>query len=79
VSDQAAKEVVKEHGKVRWFNTAKGFGWINRERGGDSIFVHFSNIDVAGFKTLDQDAAVEFEVIETPKGLAAVCVRPIRR
>jgi len=73
VSDQAAKEVVKEHGKVRWFNTAKGFGWINRERGGDSIFVHFSNIDVAGFKTLDQDAAVEFEVIENSKRTRPLC------
>lgn len=73
---EAAKEQVvgRETGRVKWFNPSKGFGFINLDGSNDSIFVHFSNINIEGFKTLDQDAEVTFEIEQTPKGLTAVNV-----
>ncbi len=59
-----------EKGTVKWFNEAKGFGFIEREDGPD-VFVHFSAIQDEGFKTLTEGQAVEFEVIEDVKGLKA--------
>jgi len=61
---------VKEKGTVKWFNAAKGFGFIQRESG-DDVFVHFSAIEASGYRTLDEGAAVEFEVKQGPKGLQA--------
>lgn len=60
-------------GKVKWFSDAKGYGFIERE-GGDDVFVHHSSIEGHGFKTLAEGEAVEFEVIEEPKGPKAVNV-----
>ena len=60
-------------GKVKWFNDAKGFGFIEQE-GGDDVFVHFSAISMDGFKTLAEGQAVEFEVKAGEKGLAAAKV-----
>ena len=57
-------------GKVKWFNNAKGFGFIERE-GGSDVFVHYSAIQGAGFRSLDEGQPVEFEIVEGPKGLQA--------
>lgn len=61
---------MKEKGTVKWFNAAKGFGFIQRASG-DDVFVHFSAIASSGYRTLDEGAAVEFEVKQGPKGLQA--------
>jgi CspA family cold shock protein len=60
---------VKE-GTVKWFNASKGFGFIEQDNGGD-VFVHYSAIKSDGFKTLDEGARVQFEVVDGPKGPAA--------
>lgn len=60
-------------GKVKWFNKEKGYGFIEREDGTD-VFVHFSAIQQDGFKTLQEGEAVEFEVVDGPKGLQAANV-----
>jgi CspA family cold shock protein len=57
-------------GKVKWFNEAKGFGFIEKSDGGD-IFVHFSAIQSSGFKTLTEGQAVRFDVVQGKKGPAA--------
>ncbi|MDF1566302.1 MAG: cold-shock protein [Deltaproteobacteria bacterium] len=58
-------------GKVKWFNDAKGFGFIVGDDAGEDVFVHFSVIDMDGFKTLREGQEVEFEVVQGPKGLQA--------
>lgn len=57
----------KEQGTVKWFNDAKGFGFITRVSGGD-VFVHHTAIDGSGFKTLAEGQSVEFSVTKGPKG-----------
>ena len=57
-------------GTVKWFSNEKGFGFIEREEG-DDVFVHFSQINQDGYKTLEQGQRVSFEVQEGPKGLQA--------
>ena len=57
-------------GTVKWFNDAKGFGFIAQENG-DDVFVHHSGIQADGFKSLDEGARVRFEVVDGPKGPAA--------
>lgn len=61
---------MKENGTVKWFNPAKGFGFIARENGED-VFVHFSAIETTGYRTLDEGARVSFVVKSGPKGLQA--------
>ena len=61
-------------GTVKWFNEAKGFGFISQE-GGEDVFVHFSAIQGDGFKTLAEGEALEFDVARGPKGLQASNVR----
>jgi CspA family cold shock protein len=61
-------------GKVKWFNDAKGFGFIEQENGGKDIFVHFSAIQDEGFKTLREGQEVSFEIVEGPKGPQATNV-----
>ncbi len=55
-------------GKVKWFNSAKGFGFVNADSDDRDIFVHYSSIDMDGFKTLKEGEEIEFELVEGPKG-----------
>ncbi|HEY6934279.1 MAG TPA: cold-shock protein [Marmoricola sp.] len=64
-------------GTVKWFNAEKGFGFIAQEGGGDDVFVHYSAITMQGYKSLEQDQRVEFEVTQGPKGPQAENVRPV--
>jgi cold shock protein len=64
---------MKEQGTVKWFNAAKGYGFIQRESGED-VFVHFSAIQGEGYRTLEEGARVSFEVKKGPKGLQAADV-----
>jgi len=59
-----------EQGSVKWFNDAKGFGFISRQSG-DDVFVHFSAIGGNGFKSLQEGQAVQFNVVRGPKGFQA--------
>ena len=61
---------MREKGVVKWFNPAKGYGFIQRSSGED-VFVHFSAIQVEGYRTLDEGAEVEFDLMQGPKGLQA--------
>lgn len=58
-------------GTVKWFNDAKGYGFITLPSGGDEVFVHFSSIQSEGFRTLSEGDEVEFEVTQTDRGLQA--------
>lgn len=58
---------MKEQGNVKWFDAQKGYGFIEREEG-DDVFVHFSEIAEDGFKTLEEDEEVEFEVVDGERG-----------
>ena len=64
-------------GTVKWFNAEKGFGFIAQDGGGPDVFVHYSAIDVQGYRSLDENQKVEFEVTQGPKGPQADQVRPI--
>jgi CspA family cold shock protein len=62
-------------GKVKWFNNAKGYGFILSEDGGDDLFVHYSSIQMDGYRTLKAGQTVEFDVQKGPKGFHAVNIR----
>ncbi|WP_409304239.1 cold-shock protein CspD [Peribacillus sp. SCS-155] len=65
-----------EQGKVKWFNAEKGFGFIGRE-GGDDVFVHFSEIQGEGFKSLEEGQEVSFEIVEGQRGPQAANVQKL--
>ena len=58
-------------GTVKWFNDAKGFGFITPDNGGDDVFAHFSQINAKGFRTLAENQRVSFDIVEGPKGKQA--------
>lgn len=62
------------NGTVKWFNAEKGYGFIADDDGGNDVFVHFSAIQADGFKTLEEGQAVEFDVVEGPRGEQAANV-----
>ena len=64
-------------GTVKWFNAEKGFGFIAQEGGGPDVFVHYSAINASGYKSLDENQRVEFDVTQGQKGPQAVSVRPL--
>jgi cold shock protein len=73
--DREAKQLPQE-GTVKWFSNEKGYGFIARN-GGDDVFVHFTAIEMEGYKTLVEGQAVEFEITDGPKGPQASNVRPV--
>ena len=62
-------------GTVKWFNDAKGFGFIEPQGGGDDVFAHFSAVQMDGFRTLKQGSQVLFELVQGPKGFPAQNIR----
>jgi len=70
------KEFAVAQGTVKWFNAEKGFGFISVDGGGADVFVHFSAIEMDGYKALDEGQRVEFEVTQGQKGPQAEHVRP---
>lgn len=65
-------------GKVKWFDSGKGYGYITPDDGGKDVFVHFSAIARDGGEPIETDTRVEFEVSNTPKGLQAMTVKVLR-
>jgi CspA family cold shock protein len=70
------KENNMEQGTVKWFNDAKGFGFISRQNGED-VFAHYSAITSSGFKSLQEGQAVQFNVVKGPKGWQAADIQPL--
>ena len=66
------------NGTVKWFNAQKGYGFITNEGTGEDVFVHFSGLNMEGFKSLEEGASVEFEVTEGAKGPQATNVTVIK-
>ncbi len=64
-------------GTVKWFNDAKGFGFIEPEGGGADVFAHFSAVQMEGFRTLKQGSKVSFDLVQGPKGDLAQNIRPL--
>lgn len=64
-------------GTVKWFNEAKGYGFITPEGGGEDLFAHFKEIQATGFRTLKEGQRVEFSAQRGPKGMQATQIRPI--
>ena len=64
-------------GRVKWFNDAKGYGFIEQPEGGEDIFVHFTSLTMEGFKTLSEGQEVEFEIKQGDKGLQAANVSQV--
>jgi CspA family cold shock protein len=64
-------------GTVKWFNAEKGFGFISQADGGPDVFVHYSEIASGGFRSLEEDQRVEFELAQGPKGPQATAVRVV--
>ena len=64
-------------GTVKWFNAEKGFGFIAPEDGSADVFVHYSAIQSSGYRSLEENQKVEFDVTQGPKGLQAENIRPL--
>jgi CspA family cold shock protein len=70
-------KVLPERGRVKWFNENRGYGFIRREEGGNEVYVHYSNIDGEGFRTLSEGELVEFDILEGERGPEARNVKRI--
>ena len=64
-------------GTVKWFNSEKGFGFIAPDEGGADVFAHYTAIDASGYRSLDENQKVEFDVTQGPKGPQAENIRPL--
>ena len=64
-------------GTVKWFNSEKGYGFITPDGGGNDVFAHFSAISTSGYRSLDENQRVEFEITQGPKGPQAENIRPL--
>ena len=64
-------------GTVKWFNNAKGFGFIRPQNGGEDVFVHYSTIDMEGYRSLKAGQEVSFDVTTGPKGMLATNIEPV--
>jgi CspA family cold shock protein len=64
-------------GTVKWFNSEKGFGFIAPDEGGADVFAHYSAIESSGYRSLEENQRVEFEIAQGPKGLQAENIRPL--
>jgi len=73
---EGVRKLAREQGVVKWFNASKGYGFIQRQSGED-VFVHFSAIQMDGYKTLNEGQLVEFEVRQGPKGFQAESVTAV--
>ena len=67
----------RESGTVKWFNNARGYGFITREQGGDDVFVHYRSIRGEGYRSLSEGQPVEFALLTGEKGLQAEDVVPV--
>lgn len=67
----------RKTGTVKWFDEDKGYGFIEQDDGDEDVFVHFSELNQDGFKSIDEDARVEFSVEQGPKGLKAIDVQEV--
>ena len=67
----------RQTGTVKWFNDAKGFGFITQDAGGDDLFVHFRSIESSGFKSLQEGQKVSYVAVKGQKGMQAEQVRPL--
>ncbi|GAB3290720.1 hypothetical protein GCM10027563_28460 [Parasphingorhabdus pacifica] len=74
-SSQEEKDMI--NGTVKWFNSEKGFGFIAPDEGGPDVFVHYSAIDASGFRTLEENQQVTYDVSQGPKGPQADVVRAV--
>jgi len=72
-----AKEIDMAFGTVKWFNADKGFGFITQDNGGPDVFAHFSAISASGFRSLEENQRVEFDVQQGQKGPQAANIRVI--
>ncbi|HUH86840.1 MAG TPA: cold-shock protein [Pusillimonas sp.] len=72
LSTPSTEDTQKLTGTVKWFNDAKGFGFITPDNGGEDLFAHFSSIQMNGFKTLKEGQKVAFEIAQGPKGKQAL-------
>jgi cold shock protein len=72
-----SKDRVMAVGTVKWFNAEKGFGFITPDDGGADVFAHFSAIAASGYRTLDENQRVEFEIAQGQKGPQAANIRPV--
>jgi CspA family cold shock protein len=71
------KEISMATGTVKWFNSEKGFGFIEQDGGGPDVFAHYSAIASSGYRELVEGQKVEFDIAQGPKGLQAENIRPI--